>query len=318
MTGAGPPLAGLVLAAGAGTRLLPLTSRRPKPLCPVANRPLLDHAVGRVLDALAEGARRAAHPRRGGLGAAPVAADVAVNVCHGRAQLEAHLGARWPALHVSVEEPALGTAGAIGPLRAWLDGRALLIVNGDTWCPASLVPFVAGWDGERVAVAVSGRPPLHARSGIVASILPGADAATVASEPAGLWERFWRDRLAAGALQSFGVDGPFVDCATPADYLRANLLAIAGGDRAGAEGAAEPGAAAGGVDAGAVRGPRSLVHPTAVLGPHAVVERSVVGAGATVEGHVTGSVLWPGTSVGPGERLVGCVRADDALTVSVG
>ena len=45
-------LAALVLAAGAGTRLRPLTERRPKPLCPVGNLALLDLALARVFDAL--------------------------------------------------------------------------------------------------------------------------------------------------------------------------------------------------------------------------------------------------------------------------
>src|SRR5437660_59073 len=40
----GDPLAGIVLAAGAGTRLAPLTRLRPKALCPVGNVPLVDLA----------------------------------------------------------------------------------------------------------------------------------------------------------------------------------------------------------------------------------------------------------------------------------
>ena len=41
----GDSLAAVVLAAGAGTRLAPLTSVRPKALCPVGDRPLLDAAL---------------------------------------------------------------------------------------------------------------------------------------------------------------------------------------------------------------------------------------------------------------------------------
>ena len=54
-------LAAVVLAAGAGTRLRPLTRLRPKALCPVGDRPLVDHALDRV------GARA---ERRGGYRAA--------------------------------------------------------------------------------------------------------------------------------------------------------------------------------------------------------------------------------------------------------
>ena len=85
-------LAGVVLAAGAGTRLRPLTRLRPKALCPVANVPLVDLALERVR---------------------PAVEAVAVNVHHGRAALEAHLADA--AVHVSVEEgEALGTGGALG------------------------------------------------------------------------------------------------------------------------------------------------------------------------------------------------------------
>ncbi|MGN6693052.1 MAG: sugar phosphate nucleotidyltransferase, partial [Aquihabitans sp.] len=41
-------LAGVVLAAGAGTRLRPLTIERPKALCPVADVPLVDLALDRL------------------------------------------------------------------------------------------------------------------------------------------------------------------------------------------------------------------------------------------------------------------------------
>src|SRR5687768_4577295 len=120
-------VAGVVLAAGAGTRLRPLTRLRPKALCPVANVPLVDLAIDRVCTAVA---------------------DVAVNVHHGRAHMEAHLQGR---AHLSFEEERpLGTAGAVGHLRGWLDGRGALVVNADAWCPGTLLEFVQGWDGDRV------------------------------------------------------------------------------------------------------------------------------------------------------------------------
>src|SRR3954471_155012 len=103
-------LAGIVLAAGAGTRLRPLTELRPKALCPVNNVPLVDLALARV---------------------AAATADMAVNAHHGRATLQTHIGDR---AHLSIEEPeALGTAGALGQLRDWIDRRPVLVTNADAW-----------------------------------------------------------------------------------------------------------------------------------------------------------------------------------------
>jgi MurNAc alpha-1-phosphate uridylyltransferase len=197
--------AGLVLAAGAGTRLRPLTDRRPKALCPVDGVPLVDLAVDRVRS---------------------VVDDVAVNVHHGRDALLAHLGDR---VHVSVEEPdALGTAGAVGALRGWIDGRATVIANADTWCGDGMAALVDGWDGERVRVLVPGGGPLGPRSLIAGSLLPWTLARDLAAEPAGLYESVWRGAVAAGRLETVALEGPFVDCGTPAAYLAANLAASGG------------------------------------------------------------------------------------------
>lgn len=208
------PLAGVALAAGAGSRLRPLTLLRPKPLCPVGDRALLDWA----LDALASAVD-----------------DVAVNVHHHAEQIVEHLEqleqlesaggpASRPGVHVSHERTeALGTAGAVGRLRPWLDGRGALVVNADTWQRADLRRFVAEWDGERVRVLTPTPLPFGPRSGVVASILPWAIAAGIDAVPAGLWERVWQEELALGRLDAVHHDGHVVDCATPADYLRANL-----------------------------------------------------------------------------------------------
>ena len=199
-------MAGIVLAAGAGTRLAPLTAHRPKALCPVGNVPLVDTAVERVRT---------------------VADDVAVNVHHGRAALVGHLGDR---VHLSIEEPeALGTAGAVGRLRDWLDGRAAVIVNADGWCHGGLGRLLDGWDGECIRVLVPGGGPLAAGSKIAGSVLPWSVARTLPAEPAGLYEAAWRDALADDRLETVAFDGPFVDCGNPAAYLAANLLA-SGGD----------------------------------------------------------------------------------------
>jgi MurNAc alpha-1-phosphate uridylyltransferase len=252
------PVAAVVLAAGAGERLRPLTRLRPKPLCPVGDSTLLDLALDRVLPLTGPG-------------------SVAVNAHHHLDQVAAHVGGR-PGVHLSVEPgEARGTAGALGLLRDWIDGRAVVVVNGDSWTTGSLAPLLDGWDGERVRVLVHGEPVFGPRVAVVASLLPWADVARLGPEPTGLYEVCWRPAQAAGRLEAVGDGGaPFVDCGTPASYLRANLLA----------------------------GPLDDTG-------------SVIGAGAVVEGEVRSSVVWPGARVGPHEHLDRAVRADDGVTVLV-
>jgi NDP-sugar pyrophosphorylase family protein len=204
-------LAAVVLAAGAGTRLMPLTRIRPKALCPVGNVPLVDAAIQR---------------------AQQVTPSVAVNVHHGRAQLEAHLAGR---VHLSIEaDRALGTAGALGHLRAWLAGRPVLVLNADAWHEADLAEFVAGWDGERVRLLVAGAGALGPTTSVVAALHPWSDVQRLDAEPSGLYERSWRRHARSRRLDVATYDGRFHDCGTPSRYLAANLAASGGASVVGA------------------------------------------------------------------------------------
>lgn len=209
---------GVVLAAGSGTRLRPLSELRPKPLCPMGDSTLLDRALGQV--SLATGA------------------TVATNVHHGRAAVLEHLERRpgdHGGVHVSVEEPeALGTAGAVAALAEWLDGRAALVLNADTVHDEDLGAFLDGWDGCSVRVMMTGEPPFGPRSGVVASIVPAADVVRLRVEPSGLWEVLWRPAIDAGRLDAVVASGPVIDCGTPWDYLRANLWLSGGSSVIGA------------------------------------------------------------------------------------
>lgn len=209
-------LVGLALAAGAGTRLAPLTWERPKVLCPVGGVALLDLALDRLR---------------------PTGAALVVNAHHHAEQLEAHLG---PVLdrevRLSVEQPeALGTAGAIGRLRPWIDGRPVLVTNADAWSTADLRLLLDGWDGERVRVLVHGPAAFGPRVELVATLLPAAVAASLPATPSGLYELVLRDAARAGALEVFGDDTPFLDCGTPERYLAANLRATNGFSSIGAD-----------------------------------------------------------------------------------
>ncbi len=200
-------VAGVVLAAGEGRRLRPLTFERPKPLCPVGNQPLVDRAIEALHEAVP---------------------DVAVNVHHGRTAALEHLEELGDPVHVSIEaERALGTAGALGHLRPWLAGRGALVVNGDAWTSPDLAAFVDGWDGIRIRILVVGGEAFGPGSGIVASLMPWAEIKHLDATPSGLYERSWRGAAAAGTVEACAYEGPFVDCGSPVRYLGANLQAIA-------------------------------------------------------------------------------------------
>ena len=198
-------LVGVVLAAGRGTRLRPLTRLRPKALCPVGNVPLVDLALERVR---------------------PAVDAVAVNLHHGRRSLELHLA---DDVHRSIEAAQpLGTAGALGHLRWWIDGRGALVVNADAWCPGSLAPFVDGWDGERIRLLIPGGDELRPASSMAGALMPWSDVSALEAEPSGLFEASWRAAHEAGRIEVVRHDGLFVDCGTPRNYLEANLLASGG------------------------------------------------------------------------------------------
>ena len=204
----------MVLAAGEGTRLRPLTDILPKALCPVGNVALVDLAIDRVR---------------------PLSTSIAVNVHHKRELLEAHLARR---VHVSVEEPrALGTAGALGNLRDWIGGRPAVVVNADAWHRFDLAALVEGWDGARVRLLVV-EDPDRGDFGrwryCGASIMPWAEVARLPATPAGLYETCWARRWAEGRLELVAVAGPYFDCGTPAEYLAANLAASGGASVVGA------------------------------------------------------------------------------------
>jgi N-acetyl-alpha-D-muramate 1-phosphate uridylyltransferase len=207
--GARPGLAAVVLAAGAGTRLRPLTELRPKPLCPVGGVPLLDLALQRVT---------------------PLVDEVAVNAHAHADQMRAHLAGRG--VHLSEESPAaLGTAGALGALAPWLAGRDVLVHNADAYPTGSLAPLLVGWDGTRprlLVVGVEGRGDFGSWRFVGASLLPAAVAAALPATPSGLYELVWRDAWERGELELVEHDGEAVDCGTPSAYLRANLLASGG------------------------------------------------------------------------------------------
>ena len=104
----------LVLAAGEGTRLRPLTLDRPKPMVPINGKPLLEHTVVWL--------------RQHGL------KDIAINLHYRPEAILNHFGdgsAFDVRISYSHEEKILGTAGAVRKLNGFVDGGPLVVMYGD-------------------------------------------------------------------------------------------------------------------------------------------------------------------------------------------
>lgn len=113
----GRRLRALVLAAGLGTRLRPLTNLVPKPLLPVTGVPVLGHTLAQL--------------------AALGCEEVAVNLHHLGDQIRRRFGDSFAGMRLTwSEEPALlGTLGAFSPLREFFaPADQILLINGDSLC----------------------------------------------------------------------------------------------------------------------------------------------------------------------------------------
>jgi mannose-1-phosphate guanylyltransferase len=139
---------GVVLAAGLGTRLKPLTERWPKPLVPFCGTTPLLLALRRLHQA--------------GI------ADIAVNTHYLGDQVQAALMARPFGLspRVSHEKEILGTGGVYNPLRDWQGSADLVVINGDV---------VSDIDVESV-VAVHRQSDAVATMALLPEVLPGESA----------------------------------------------------------------------------------------------------------------------------------------------
>jgi mannose-1-phosphate guanylyltransferase len=223
----------LVLAAGLGTRLDPLTRLVAKPAVPLGDRTLIEHVLGWITR---QGIRH-----------------VVVNLHHRPQTIAAvvgdgaHLGLR---VRYSWEQPLLGSAG--GPRRALplLDSDVFLVVNGDTLADFDVRPMIRAHEasGADVTLAVVPNRSPDRYNGLtvdaewtVTGFVPRGQATEswhfvgvqVARArvfepledgvPAESVAELYREmvRRAPGRIRAFRADTAFVDVGTPGDYLDA-------------------------------------------------------------------------------------------------
>ncbi|HEV7962754.1 MAG TPA: sugar phosphate nucleotidyltransferase [Actinoplanes sp.] len=270
----------VVLAAGEGVRLRPLTELLPKALCPIGNVALLDRALARVA----------------GVGLAGPD-DVAVNAAYLADQVVAHVGDR---AHLSVEPAGpLGTSGGVGNLRGWIDGRGALIGNADAYLAdprrepgKDIAALLDGWTGDTVRMLTR---PLDAgfEGGFSGqkfagfSLVPWRYLRDLDATQGSLVTTVWRPAEQNGQLELVTYDGLYLDTGTPADYLSANLHAA---------------------------NHKTLADPSATITGH--VTDSVIGPNAQVHGNITRCVIWPEATVDKTETLQNAIRASNDLTVT--
>lgn len=269
----------MILAAGLGTRLRPLTNELPKPLLPIGDRPAIAHVASLLARA---GVREAA-----------------LNTHHlAEAFSPEVLNALPLALHVLHEPSILGTAGGVANARGALGDGPCLIWNGDiladvdvaslgsrhhaSGAAATLViaPLPLGQGtvglgargevvrlrGERFGEERAGGDFLgiHVIGARVRELLPGEGC---------LVGDVYLPMLRRGEeIATAPYEGAWDDIGSLASYLAANRRWLAS------------------------KGVGAWVGGGAVIDPRVTLDQSVVGRGAVIEGEgaLTGCVVWPG------------------------
>jgi NDP-sugar pyrophosphorylase family protein len=291
----------MVLAAGLGLRMRPLTLLRAKPVLPVLNRPLLHWTLERLA-------------RHG-------VTDAIVNVHHLPETVRSAVGdgsALGVRVRYSFEETILGRGGGPRLVRDFFGSEPFLLVNGDVVFDLNITSLVARHAAERARVTLALRPNPDPR--VYGPVVTGPDGRvrSIAGRPRrarGTVSLFTGiqvldpallDRLPDGASDILDVYGPLVeegevvqgirvrgtwyDLGAPSLYLAAQLRLLAS------------------------RGDGALVHPLARVEPGARIQGSVVGARARVGAGalVSRSVLWEDSVVAPGARVRGSIVTSGA------
>jgi mannose-1-phosphate guanylyltransferase len=268
----------MILAAGLGTRLRPLTDELPKPLVWIGDRPMLAHIAVR----LAEGGVRAA----------------VLNAHHRAADFSAGaLDALPIPVHVLREPEILGTAGGVSNAAAALGEGDVVVWNGDILADLDVAALCAE-HRERGAAATLAVAPRAAGEGTVGmdaggrvvrlrgerfgeeagggdfigvQVLGGALRRRLPDRGCLVGDAYLPWLRAGGALATFRAPDVWDDVGTVASYLRANARWLSRSGR------------------------RAYVAPDAIVAAGVEVIDSVVGAGARVAGGgaLRGCVVWP-------------------------
>ncbi|MBI2892967.1 MAG: nucleotidyltransferase family protein [Deltaproteobacteria bacterium] len=265
----------MVLAAGLGTRLRPLTTWLPKPLVPVAGVPVVRRTLRHLAAAGVE--------------------EVVLNLHHLGERLRSALGPACEGvrIHYLEEERILGTGGGVRNALGWLGDAPFFLVNGDvvidpdfkgllalherSGAAATMllraVPDAARWgaveiDGDGIVRKLLGEPDgrLTATMFTGVHVIDPARVGPLLPEEGCIVRSAYRALVPRGEVAGLLHTGSFHDIGTPRSYLEANL---------------------------AVAGASTFVDPTATVAPGVRLDRVVVWPNARVDADVEDAIVTP-------------------------
>ena len=293
----------MILAAGYGTRLRPVTYTLPKPMVPVCNRPLIGYAVEQYLRA---GIR-----------------EIVVNLHHLPEPIERHLRDAYDAtFHFSHEPEILGTGGGVRKVRPLLEGEEdFFLVNADTiQFPRYDALAAARRSRDALAALTLRHPPegdrftpVYLDGNVVTGFGKGSGEALMFSgshcissrifrwlpekDFSGIVDEAYQPAMERGEIVAGVVDDDtWFDIGTPQRYMEAsrgvlelmvtNELRVPSGSR--------------------VYG-NSLLHETARL--TGSIRSSTIGERSVVEGTIDDCAVWDDCRIAPGAVLRSCIVA---------
>jgi mannose-1-phosphate guanylyltransferase len=274
------PVCTMVLCAGFGQRLRPLTDELPKPLLPVGDRSVLAHIAGRLRAAGRLEAVANTHWLADRFDRINEYLEITLNLIH-EPEIRGVAGA-VAGVRERLEAPVLVWSGDILIDEPPIDELTERAATSGGLCLAVAPtdgPGTVGLDAAGRIVRVRGEVHGHeVRAGDYVSLFAaGAQALRELPERGCLFTDYCLPRMRSGfPIETVEVAGRWWDVGTPARYLAANQQWLARSAEA--------------------RG-GSFVAPSARVDPGVSLESSIVGAGARVvgAGALRGCVVWPGS-----------------------
>jgi NDP-sugar pyrophosphorylase family protein len=298
----------MILAAGYGTRLRPVTYTMPKPIVPLAGRPLMGWAVEALLAA--------------GI------SDFVVNLHHLPEPIERYLRDRYAGrarFEFSFEPEILGTGGGVRKVRTLLENDSeFFLVNGDTvqFPPYDALRAARASRDALAALTLRHPPqgdrftPVYFDDGEITGFGKGTGEALMFSgthvisnrifdylphkDFSGIVDEVYQPLIDSGRERIAGVvdDGLWFDIGTPQRYTTASRTLLDLMVRGQLAAPAQTRIAG-----------DSLIDDTAKI--TGTMSRSIAGERSVVEGTLTDTVVWDDCRIASGAKLDGCIVAHD-------